>query len=452
MSKPRKVFSCSACGADFAQWMGRCPRCGEWNTLEEDRAPSARVHTGIRPEREAPVPITAIATAGLARCECGLPEVDRVLGGGVVPGSLVLIGGDPGVGKSTLMLQVSQSLAARGQRILYVSGEESPTQLKLRGERLGVKSDNILVYSEVTIESIRRQIGLIRPDLVIIDSIQAVFSAVQDSPPGSMSQIRHTAGVCMEIAKGEGVTIFVIGHVTKDGWIAGPKMLEHMVDTVLYFEGEHSGAFRILRAVKNRFGPTGEIGVFEMQDTGLREVQDPSSIFVHGLGGDVPGSAVMATLEGSRAIVAEVQSLVSSTAFSQPRRIAMGIDTSRLNVLLAVLEKRAGVFLSASDVVVNVAGGMKVIEPACDLAVAMAVASGTLDRVVPRGTVCIGEIGLAGELRPVGNMEARLREASRMGFTQAVIPKAGSESLAPPRRDFTLRPFVLIGNALSVLA
>jgi DNA repair protein RadA/Sms len=328
------------------------------------------------------------------------------------------------------MLQMAHRLASSGMRVLYVSGEESAPQLKMRAHRLGIDSDGIMVYPEVVLERIRDEIEGMNSDIVIIDSIQSIFSSSIEAPPGGVSQIRHCAGILMEIAKGKGVTVFIVGHVTKDGWIAGPKMLEHMVDTVLTFEGDDTGAYRIVRTVKNRFGTSGEIGVFEMKASGLSEVKDPSSIFIHGLGGEVPGSAVMATIEGSRAFVVEVQALVSRTTFSMPRRIAMGSDQSRLSVLLAVLEKRAGIFLAQSDIVVNIAGGFKVTEPAVDLALVMAVASSAFDKPVPKGTVFIGEIGLSGELRPVNHMESRIREAMKMGFTQAVIPDANRDTLS----------------------
>ncbi len=430
MPRPRLVYRCQACGRASPQWMGKCAGCGEWNTLEEDveapRKPASPERTG----KSAPVPLSQVASTSFSRRECGIGELDRVLGGGIVEGSLVLIGGDPGIGKSTIMLQMAHRLALAGMATLYVSGEESAVQLRMRSERLGITSERILVYAEVVLEEIREEIARSRPDVVILDSIQSVYSAGLDAPPGSVSQIRESAGVLMEIAKGTGTVVFVVGHVTKEGWIAGPKMLEHLVDTVLYFEGDASGAYRILRAVKNRFGTSGEIGVFEMKSTGLHEVRDPSSIFIHGLGGEVSGSAVMATIEGSRAFVVEVQALVSRTAYSMPRRISIGSDQSRLSVLLAVLEKRSGVFLSNSDIVVNIAGGMKVSEPAVDLAVVMSILSGSLDKPMKKGMVCIGEIGLGGELRPVNHMESRLREAVRMGFTGALIPASNLDSVS----------------------
>jgi DNA repair protein RadA/Sms len=410
--------------------MGRCTQCGLWNTLEEDFIEEEK-NISLRNTCQArPINLKDISTHETCRKACGIGELDRVLGGGVVDGSFVLIGGDPGIGKSTLMLQMAHRLASSGMRVLYVSGEESAPQLKMRAHRLGIDSDGIMVYPEVVLERIRDEIEGMNSDIVIIDSIQSIFSSSIEAPPGGVSQIRHCAGILMEIAKGKGVTVFIVGHVTKDGWIAGPKMLEHMVDTVLTFEGDDTGAYRIVRTVKNRFGTSGEIGVFEMKASGLSEVKDPSSIFIHGLGGEVPGSAVMATIEGSRAFVVEVQALVSRTTFSMPRRIAMGSDQSRLSVLLAVLEKRAGIFLAQSDIVVNIAGGFKVTEPAVDLALVMAVASSAFDKPVPKGTVFIGEIGLSGELRPVNHMESRIREAMKMGFTQAVIPDANRDTLS----------------------
>ncbi len=451
MARPKRLFRCSACGATHPQWMGRCSQCGDWNTLEEDVFEVEKAAGPRGSSHQKPLRLKDIESHETFTKPCGIGELDRVLGGGVVGGSFVLLGGDPGIGKSTLMLQMAHRLASSGVKVLYVSGEESAPQLKMRAHRLCVDSDGIMVYPEVVLERIRDETEGISSDLVIIDSIQSIFSSSLEAPPGSVSQIRHCAGILMEMAKGKGVTVFIVGHVTKDGWIAGPKMLEHMVDTVLTFEGDDTGAYRIVRTVKNRFGTSGEIGVFEMKATGLAEVKDPSSIFIHGLGGEVPGSAVMATIEGSRAFVVEVQALVSKTTFSMPRRIAMGSDPSRLAVLLAVLEKRAGIFLAASDIVVNIAGGFKVTEPAVDLALVMAVASSAFDRPVPKGTVFIGEIGLSGELRPVNHMEARIREAMKMGFTQAVIPEANRDSVSN-RKSMRLIPAEHVKAALKVLS
>jgi len=450
MSRPKKIYRCSSCDFILSQWMGKCPQCNQWNTLVEDVLVEEKKALQKVSRDVSPMPFSSIDSVGFIRKRCGIDELDRVLGGGMVEGSFVLVGGDPGIGKSTIMLQMAHRIAGPDSKVLYVSGEESGPQIKIRGDRLGAVSDDILIYPEVLLERIQEQIKALRPDLVIIDSIQSVFSSQIDSPPGSMSQIRHGAGVLMEIAKGGNTTVFIIGHVTKDGWIAGPKMLEHMVDTVLYFEGDNTGAFRILRAVKNRFGTTGEIGVFEMKSAGLQEVRDPSALFINSMGGDMPGSSVMATIEGTRAFVVEVQSLVSKTSFSMPRRISIGPDLSRLTVLLAVMEKRAGIYLSQSDVVLNIAGGIKVNEPALDLPVVMAVASSALDKPMPKGFVCIGEIGLNGELRPVGQMESRVREAMRMGFTDVMIPRLGMDSMQDIK-GVRLVAFCHIKDALEVI-
>jgi len=428
--------------------MGKCPQCGQWNTLVEELLIEEKLP--LQHSREIqPIPYDAIEAIDVSRKKSSIGELDRVLGGGVVDGSLVLVGGDPGVGKSTIMLQMAHNLSLKGMNVLYVSGEESALQLKIRGDRLGVSGNSILIYPEVMLEHVKEQILSRSPEIVIIDSIQSIFSHQIDSPPGSVSQIRYCAGVFMEIAKTKNKPVFLTGHVTKDGWIAGPKMLEHMVDTVLYFEGHTTGAFRVLRAVKNRFGPTGEIGVFEMKDSGLEEIEDPSGIFVHGNGEEIPGSSVAATIEGSRAFLVEVQSLVSKTSFSMPKRISIGIDATKLSVLLAVMEKRSGIFISSSDVVVNVAGGIKVGEPAVDLATFLAVASSALERPVPKGVVCIGEIGLNGELRPVTHMETRIKESRRMGFSQILLPKANQESL-PRFKGIKLKGLSALRDALSI--
>jgi DNA repair protein RadA/Sms len=425
MPKAKQFFRCSACGNTFDRWLGKCTQCSEWNTLEEITMESAASNTAA-PRDTSPLPFDDIIGHSLLRLSTGISELDRVLGSGIVDGSLVLIGGDHGIGKSTLMLQMAHHLSS-SQKVLYVSGEESAVQLKIRGERLGVKSRSLLIYPEIMMEKIIEQIKTVSPNIIVIDSIQSVFSSIIDAAPGSVAQIRHCAGMLMGIAKTTGIPVFLIGHVTKDGWIAGPKMLEHLVDTVLYFEGDSTGAYRVLRAVKNRFGPSGEIGIFEMKESGLTSITNPSGIFM-GLGGRLPGSSVMPAIEGSRVFLVEIQSLVSKTTFSMPKRISIGIDPSRVSVLLAVLEKRSGMFLSGTDVVVNVTSGIKVIEPAADLAVVMAVASSSLDKPLPQGFICLGEIGLSGEIRPVGQVETRLKEAKRLGFTRALIPKANAES------------------------
>jgi DNA repair protein RadA/Sms len=427
MPKAKQFFRCSVCGNTFDRWLGRCSLCSEWNTLEEITIESGSA-SSVTPRNTSPLPFDDIISQSLSRLSTGIPELDRVLGSGIVDGSLVLIGGDPGIGKSTIMLQMAHHLSS-SQKVLYISGEESAVQLKIRGERLGVKSRTLLIYPEIMMEKITEQIRTISPNIIIVDSIQSVFSSKIDAAPGSVAQIRHCAGILMGIAKTTGIAVFLIGHVTKDGWIAGPKMLEHLVDTVLYFEGDSTGAYRVLRAVKNRFGPSGEIGIFEMKESGLTSINNPSGIFM-GLGGRLPGSSVLPAIEGSRVFLVEIQSLVSKTTFSMPKRISIGIDPSRVSVLLAVLEKRSGMFLSGSDVVVNVTSGIKVIEPAADLAVVMAVASSFLDKPLAQGFICLGEIGLSGEIRPVGQIETRLKEAKRLGFTRAMIPKTNAETVS----------------------
>jgi DNA repair protein RadA/Sms len=431
MAKQKKVFRCNACGFSHSQWMGKCTQCGLWNTLEEDVYLEEKPAAFRRQSQVRPTALHEIPENQALRRSSLIGELDRVLGGGVVEGSFVLISGDPGIGKSTLMLQMAHSLVSSGLKVLYVSGEESAPQIRLRSGRLGFASSGVMIYPEVLMERIRDEIESSAFELVVIDSIQSIYSDAVEASPGSVSQIRHCAGTLMEIAKAQGVTVFIVGHVTKDGLVAGPKMLEHMVDTVLSFEGDDTGAYRIVRTMKNRFGTSGEIGVFEMKPDGLHEVKDPSAIFIHGLGGEAPGSAVMATCEGSRAFVVEVQALVSRTAYSMPRRIAMGSDPSRLAVLLAVMEKRAGIYLSQSDIIVNIAGGFKVTEPAVDLALVMAIASSSFDKPVQAGMVFIGEIGLSGELRPVSHMDSRIREAIKMGFTRIIIPEANRDSLSP---------------------
>lgn len=431
--KLKTVFACQACGFESSKWLGRCPDCGEWNSFVQERqeaAPSRTKASGIvlggRPQ-----PYDTVDGADAERIPTGVGEFDRVLGGGIVPGSMVLIGGEPGVGKSTLMLGVAHLLSRNGGAVLYVSGEESPRQIKLRGERLGVAGGGLYLMGETSLERILEEVDELKPTVLVVDSVQTVYSSKFPSAPGSISQVREVATQLLFLAKGRGITTFLIGHVTKDGSLAGPKSLEHIVDTVLYFEGEKRQHHRIVRAVKNRFGAVSELGVFEMTGTGLQPVANPSALFLSERREGSPGSAVVATVEGSRPMLVEVQALVSPTSFGNPRRMSLGIDPNRTSLLLAVLEKREGLELLGDDVFVSVAGGLEVAEPAADLGVVAAVASSLRNRPVPSDTVVFGEVGLAGEVRSAGQAALRVREAAQMGFKRCVLP-ARSLPPAPP--------------------
>ena len=426
MTKVRTVFACQACGFESSKWLGRCPDCGEWNSMVEERqlvaparAPQASfdLATGSRPK-----PYDQIDGAEADRVPSGIDEFDRVLGGGIVPGSLVLIGGEPGIGKSTLLLQVAHLLGRTGGAVLYVSGEESERQIKLRGERLGISGGGLFLMGETSLERILEEVESLKPAALVVDSVQTIYSQRFPSAPGSISQVREVATQLLFVAKGKGITTFLIGHVTKDGSLAGPKSLEHIVDTVLYFEGEKHQHHRIVRAVKNRFGAISEMGVFEMTGTGLKPVANPSALFLSERLAGSPGSAVVATIEGSRPMLVEVQALVSPTSFGNPRRMSLGIDPNRTNLLVAVLEKRLGLGLITEDVFVSVAGGLEVDEPAADLGVAAAIASSFRNRPLPADTAVFGEIGLGGEVRGAGQTGLRLREASQMGFKRCVLP------------------------------
>ncbi len=425
MAKARTVFVCQQCGAESIRWQGRCPGCGQWNTFaEEARAasPSQRPATGAR---QAPQSLSDIVAPAQPRVPSDLPEVDRILGGGIVPGSAVLVGGDPGIGKSTLLLQISHSIASTGRTVLYTTGEESALQTKLRAERLGISDARLMLLAETDVEAILDGLAELRPDMAVIDSIQSVYDPTMESAPGSVGQVRQCATRIVQLAKQIGVPVFIIGHVTKTGAIAGPRTLEHLVDTVLYFEGDSFAAYRVLRAVKNRFGSTNEIGVFEMREDGLHGVTNPSSLFLSPDDAVEPGTATVACMEGTRPLLVEIQALVSTPNFAAPRRIATGIDQRRLAILLAVLEQRCGLGVGEKDVFVSTLGGVNVTEPAADLGVALAVASAFLGRIVPRGTVMIAEVGLTGHLRSGQYMGARLEEAARQGFRQAILPKHG---------------------------
>jgi DNA repair protein RadA/Sms len=430
VAKERTTFVCQSCGFQAPRWLGRCPDCQSWNTLVEERetaAPDgARLRAG-HPDTE-PQPITAVHATDADRSHSGIGELDRVLGGGVVPGSVVLIGGDPGIGKSTLMLQALAALAQRGTA-LYVSGEESPQQIKMRADRLGIAAQQLLVLAETSLERILAHATKIRPLVLAVDSIQTVFTEHLTSAPGSIGQVRESAAQLVTHAKAANRAAFLVGHVTKEGSFAGPRVLEHMVDTVLYFEGDRGHPFRILRAVKNRFGSTNEIGVFEMKENGLQAVANPSAFFLAERPEEVPGSVVIASIEGTRPILVEVQALVSPTSFGTPRRTTLGFDPNRVALLVAVLEKKMGLHLIGQDVFVNVAGGVRIDEPAADLGVIAAVASSFLDKPVDPRTLLIGEVGLAGEVRAISQVETRVREAAKLGFTRCVLPESSRRQL-----------------------
>lgn len=432
MKTEKTIFACQSCGFQSPKWLGRCPDCGTWNSLiEESRSSTGTSH----PWEEGPVrkavaqPLKDVSSQGEQRHLIGIAELDRVLGGGVVPGSAILIGGDPGIGKSTLILQAMDRLAELDYKSLYISGEESAHQIKMRGERLGAGQSRVLVISETAMEAIFKTLKDLQPKFVAIDSIQTIYSGEISSAPGSVSQVREVAGRLMVWAKRSDTSLFLIGHVTKEGIIAGPRVLEHMVDTVLYFEGERGHAYRILRAVKNRFGSTNEIGVFEMKDSGLEEVKDPSQLFLSERPLNVPGSIVVPSLEGSRPILVELQALVSQTNFGVPRRTAMGVDPNRVSLLVAVLEKKAGLSLLNQDIFLNVAGGIRIDEPAVDLGIAAALAGSFLDRPISATTVLFGEVGLTGEIRGVSQSLLRVKEAHKLGFTRCLLPKNNLEQI-----------------------
>ena len=421
MAKAKNVYICSSCGFESAKWYGRCPSCGEWNTLVEEVVSQPTMGTSITTASVKAVSLNQISTDDEHRFDTGVGELNRVLGGGVVKGSLVLLGGDPGIGKSTMMLQICQYLGER-LNVLYVSGEESQRQLKLRADRLGVNSDRLSVVSATDAQAICEYIRSEHPDIVIIDSIQTMSIAELNSAPGSVPQVRESTNLFLRTAKGCDIPIFIIGHVNKDGAIAGPKVMEHIVDAVLYFEGDRNLSYRILRAVKNRFGSTNEIGVFEMCDSGLKEVANPSQMLLSGRPKNVPGTCVAATIEGSRPILAEVQGLVTDSGFGNPRRMSTGFDYNRFSLILAVLEKRAGYFFGNLDAYLNIVGGFRLDEPAVDLAVAVSLISSLKDTPVPEDIAVFGEIGLAGEVRAVSQAQQRAQEAARLGFTKCIVP------------------------------
>jgi DNA repair protein RadA/Sms len=437
MAKAKVKFVCQDCGYESPKWMGKCPACNAWNTMvEEKEVKYTRFGTFLTGENHKvskPEPITNIASTKEERIPATMKEFNRVLGGGIVPGSLVLIGGDPGIGKSTLLLQVSSQLAYQQLNVLYISGEESVKQTKIRADRLGIRTDKLFVMSETNLQEISQAIINMKPNLVVIDSIQTVYHSEITSAPGSVSQVRESTAELMRLAKTNGIPIFIVGHVTKEGAIAGPRLLEHMVDTVLYFEGERHHTYRILRSVKNRFGSTNEMGIFEMREEGLREVLNPSEVFLEERSKGVAGSTVVASMEGTRPVLVEIQALLSPSSFGNPRRMATGLDHNRVPLLMAVLEKRAGLLLQNQDAYVKVAGGVKLDEPAIDLAVAVSIASSFRDQATNPLDVLIGEVGLTGEIRRVSRIEQRVKEAAKLGFQRAIIPKKNLGGWIPPK-------------------
>ena len=423
MAKFSTIFVCQQCGWKTNKWVGRCSGCGEWDSITEEKCESASTHILPEYDTEDPTCISDIKQVSKLRAHTHIEEFDRILGGGIVAGSAVLIGGTPGIGKSTLLLQICQKVSEQNSLSLYVTGEESTAQIKLRADRLGVTSNNIFLVAENNLNVILEHIKKIKPKLVIVDSVQAVFKPELESSPGTVSQVRQCANELVQISKKTDSSIFLVGHVTKEGMIAGPKVLEHLVDTVLYFEGEKFMSFRILRAVKNRFGPTNEIGIFEMCQNGLREVKDPSEIFLSRTHNLSSGSVIISCIEGTRALLVEVQALVTRSSFGMPGRKVSGVDHNRVTMILAVLEKRTDLLLGGYDVFVNVVGGVKIEEPAADLAIAIAITSSFKDIAIPSNTIIIGELGLGGEVRGVSHFDSRIKEAARLGFENAIIPR-----------------------------
>ena len=436
MAKAKTVFYCTNCGNETPRWQGKCPACGAWNTIEEhiekpaaaggSRAKSSPVGQSRRPQRLQEIPID-----GETRFSTGMGELDRVLGGGAVAGSLVLVSGAPGIGKSTLLLQICNSICA-GRKVLYVSGEESERQLKLRAERLGVSPEALFVLSETRLSDILEAVAETKPDILIVDSIQTLYNEENDSSPGSVSQVKDCTMSMMQLSKSNGITVFVVGHINKDGNIAGPKVLEHMVDCVLYFEGDPNSSYRLLRAAKNRFGSTNEIGVFEMRDAGLVEVPNPSQMLLEGRPEGASGTCVSCVMEGTRPVLAEVQALVAKTTLNVPRRASDGFEFNRAVLMLAVMEKRAGMKMSLFDAYINVIGGLRLDEPGADLPIVLALASSYRDQCIPDDMVAIGEVGMTGEIRSVSHMNQRLAEIARLGFKKCMIPRSGSEKLDIP--------------------
>ncbi|MBI5642527.1 MAG: DNA repair protein RadA [Deltaproteobacteria bacterium] len=432
MAKVKTFYSCQSCGHISYKWLGKCPDCSGWNTFAEETEVETTKRGAVSGASAPPQPISSLSMEKEFRIKTRLPELDRVLGGGMVPGSAILIGGDPGIGKSTLLLQAMGRFAESGRKVLYISGEESMRQIRLRGERLDSLSDNLLVYAETSLERILSAVAEVKPGVIVIDSVQTIYTDSFESSPGSVSQVREISARLISHAKSMETPVFLVGHVTKDGSIAGPKVLEHMVDTVLYFEGERGHPFRILRAVKNRFGSVMEIGVFEMKDSGLVEVSNPSEVFLAERPADSSGSAVVSSLEGTRTILVEVQSLVCATLFGVPRRTVVGVDHNKVMLLAAVLEKKAGISMANHDIFVKVAGGIRLDEPAIDLGILASLTSNFLDKPIEHKTVIFGEVGLAGEVRAINQVEPRVREAYKLGFKRCILPKDNLKGLKKP--------------------
>lgn len=432
--KEKTVFFCTSCGNETMKWQGRCPACGQWNTIVEHKAAPAVKTKGVM-QRSGPIraakTLSEVDTADEVRFSTGMEELDRVLGGGAVRGSLVLVGGAPGIGKSTLLLQLC-AYVSNTLRVLYVSGEESETQLKMRAVRLGVHGDSLYVLAETNMEDVLSTVDALSPDVLVIDSIQTLYTGDGTSTPGSISQVKECTMTLMQLAKSRGITVFVVGHINKEGSIAGPKVLEHMVDCVLYFEGERSTSYRLISAAKNRFGSTNELGVFDMQESGLTEVENPSEMLLSGRPLGAPGTCVACAMEGTRPILAEIQALVVSSSFNVPRRTTDGFDFNRATLLMAVMDKRGGIRLSGCDGYINVIGGLTLSEPAADLPLVLAVASSYRDQPVPAGLAAIGEVGLTGEVRAVNNLSQRLSELSRLGFDHVLVPHQGSGKIIAP--------------------
>ena len=457
MAKDKSIFTCSECGGTSPRWLGKCPSCGAWNTLVESAADggsggknrlSQTGRTGYAGQAQAVTPLAAIEATDVARTPSGIAELDRVLGGGIVEGGVVLIGGDPGIGKSTLLLQAVDALQREGLPALYVTGEESGSQVALRSRRLGLDNSQVNVLSEIQLEKILATCESTQPAVVVIDSIQTMYSDQLSSAPGSVAQVRECAAHLTRMAKRTGIAVVLVGHVTKEGALAGPRVLEHMVDTVLYFEGDTHSSFRLVRAIKNRFGAVNEIGVFAMTEKGLKGVNNPSAIFLSQHTEPVPGSCVLVTLEGSRPLLVEIQALVDSSGPS-PRRLSVGLDKDRLAMLLAVLNRHAGVACADQDVFVNAVGGVRIGEPAADLAVMLAITSSLRGKALPKGFIAFGEVGLAGEVRPATRGQERLKEAAKLGFTVAVVPKANAPK--KPIDGITIHPVERVDEAISIV-